>query len=226
MVVAATQQRGAPTEPRLPDWTLKDWPQRLTQRLNEYLRTLAIEINRRLAFGTRTIWVPASAMVAQTTSGAAAGTTELANKVMLSTLDFAPDATEFAQFSVQMPKSWDTLLVQAKFLFCHVTATASTSASAGVTWQLQAQAFSSGDSLNTTFSTVVAVSKIGIAPLALWTTGLTASYTIENSPAASDWVAFRVSRKHDDAADTFTDKDAKLIGVSVLYEQTALTDVQ
>src|SRR5512139_3939854 len=155
MVVAATQQRGAPTEPRLPDWTLKDWPQRLTQRLNEYLRTLAIEINRRLAFGTRTIYVPASAMVSQTTSGAAAGTTELANKVMLSTLDFAPDGTEFAQFSVQMPKSWDALVVQAKFLWTHATDSTSTSASAGVTWQLQGQAFSSGDSLNTTFSTAV-----------------------------------------------------------------------
>ena len=223
--MAATQQRGAPTDPRLPDFTLKDWPQRLTQRLSEYLRTLAIEINRRLAFGTRTIYVPANAMTAQTTSGAASGTTELANKVMLSTLDFAPDGTEFAQFSVQMPKSWDTLVIQAKFLYIHATATASTSASAGVAWQLQAQAFSSGDSLNTTFSTAVITSKIGIAPLTLWETPLTASYTIENSPAASDWVCFRVSRKHDDAADTFADADAKLIGVTVNYSQAVMTDL-
>src|SRR5512139_13737 len=229
MVVAATQQRGAPTEPRLPDWTLKDWPQRLTQRLNEYLRTLAIEINRRLAFGTRTIYVPASAMVAQTTSGAAAGTTELANKVMLSTLDFAPDGTEFAQFSVQMPKSWDRGTVRAKFLFMHATATASTSASAGVAWQLQAQAFGNADSLNTTFSTATTVSKIGLSPLTLYQTAPTSTYTIEGSPAANDWVAFRISRKHDDAGDTFandTNNDAKLIGVSILYEQTAMTDVQ
>jgi hypothetical protein len=223
--VGAIQQRGAPLDPRLPDATLRDWPQRLTQRLSEYLRTLAIEINRRLAFGTRTIYVPANAMTVQTTSGAASGTTELANKVMLSTLDFAADATEFAQFSVQMPKSWDTLVVRAKFLYMHATATASTSASAGVAWQLQAQAFSNGDSLNATFSTAVITSKIGIAPLTLWETPLTASYTIENSPAESDWVCFRVSRKHDDAADTFTDADAKLIGVTVNYSQAAMTDL-
>ena len=221
----ATTPRGAPIDPRLPDWKLKNWPERVTQRLNEYLRALAVETNRRLAFGRRTIYVPAAAMVAQTTSGAAAGTAELANKVMLSTLDFAPDATEYAQFSIQMPKSWDTLLLQAKFLFCHVTATASTSASAGVAWQLQAQAFGNGDSLNTTFSTAALTSKIGIAPLTLWETPFTASYTVENSPAASDLVVFRISRKHDDTADTFTDADAKLIGCTVVYGQNDMTDL-
>jgi hypothetical protein len=221
--------QGQPLDPRLPDFTLRNWPERLTQRLAELFRSVAQQLNQRLAFGTRTIYVPASAMVARTTNGPASGSTELANKVMLATLDFDSATAEYAQFSVQMPESWDRGIVRAKFLWAHATVTASTSASAGVVWRLQAQAFGNTDSLNTTFSTVADVSKIGLSPLTLYVSGLTASYTIEGSPATSDWVCYQVSRQPGEAADTFsgdTANDAKLIGVSLLYEQTAMTDVQ
>ena len=215
-----------PLDPRLPDFTARNWPERLTQRLAELFRSVAVQLNQRLAFGTRTIYVPAHAMVARTTNGPASGSTELGNKVMLATLDFDAATAEYAQFSVQMPQSWDRGIVRAKFLFAHATATASTSASAGVVWRLQAQAFGSGDSLNTTFSTVADVSKIGLSPLTLYASAPTASYTVEGAPAASDWVCFQVSRQPGESGDTFADADAKLIGVSILYEQTAMTDLQ
>jgi hypothetical protein len=133
--------QGQPLDPRLPDFTLRNWPERLTQRLAELFRSVAQQLNQRLAFGTRTIYVPASAMVARTTNGPASGSTELANKVMLATLDFDSATAEYAQFSVQMPESWDRGIVRAKFLWAHATVTASTSASAGVVWRLQAQAY-------------------------------------------------------------------------------------
>jgi hypothetical protein len=218
--------QGQPLDPRLPDFTLRNWPERLTQRLAELFRSVAQQLNQRLAFGTRTIYVPANAMVARTTNGPASGSTELANKVMLSTLDFDAATAEYAQFSVQMPQSWDRGIVRAKFLFAHATATASTSASCGVVWRLQAQAFSNADSLNTTFSTATDVTRIGVSPLTLYISSQTASYAVENSPATSDWVCFQISRQPGEAGDTFADADAKLIGVSILYEQTALTDVQ
>ena len=218
--------RGFPLDPRLPDWKLDGWPRRLTERLAEWMRSAAVELNQRLAFGTRTIYVPANAMVARTTNGPASGTAELGNKVMLATLDFDPATAEYAQFSVQMPQSWDRGVVRAKFLFAHATATASTSASCGIVWRLQAQAFGNGDSLNTTFSTATDVTRIGISPLTLYASAPTTSYTVEGAPAASDWVCFQVSRQPGAAGDTFADADAKLIGVSILYEQTALTDLQ
>jgi hypothetical protein len=200
----------------------------MTQRLTEYLRALASEVNRRLSFGERTIYVPAHAMTAETTAGPASSTLEVANKVLLATLDFDSATAEYAQFSVQMPRSWDLLPVRAKFLWAHATATASTSASAGVVWRLQAQAFGDGDSVNAAFSTAADVADIGLTALTLYDSGLTASYTVA-SAAASDWVVFRVSRQPGEAGDTFsgdTGNDAKLIGVSLIYAQSVMSDVQ
>jgi hypothetical protein len=58
--------------------------------------------------GKQTIWIPAGAMIARTTNGAASGTTELAtNDVMLRTLDFDQTTEEGAQFMVAMPKGWN-----------------------------------------------------------------------------------------------------------------------
>src|SRR6185369_14135587 len=92
--------------------------------------------------GVHTIWIPASAMIARTTNGAAAGTTEMAtNKQMVKTLDFDTTTQEFAQFSIQMPKSWDESTVTAKFVWSH----ASTSTNFGVVWALEAYAFSDDD---------------------------------------------------------------------------------
>jgi hypothetical protein len=56
--------------------------------------------------GRHSIWVPAGAMVARTTNGAAAGTVETStNKNMFKTLDFDASTQEFAQFEVFFPKS-------------------------------------------------------------------------------------------------------------------------
>ena len=68
--------------------------------------------------GKETIWVPASAMYPNSTSGCAdIEQTELSNGPELKTLDFDKDSDEFAQFAVAFPKSWDegTVTYQAFF---------------------------------------------------------------------------------------------------------------
>ena len=35
-------------EPRLPDWRLKNWAERLTQRLSEWMRLVAADLNRKI----------------------------------------------------------------------------------------------------------------------------------------------------------------------------------
>jgi hypothetical protein len=56
----------------------------------------------------QSIFIPASAMTARTTNGAAAGSTETTtNKVMLATLDYDASTIEYAQFQIGMPKSWN-----------------------------------------------------------------------------------------------------------------------
>ena len=176
------------------------------------------------AVGLRTIWVPASAMVTRTTAGAAIGTAETAtNKVMVRTLDFDKDTAEYAQFTVRMPKSWDESLLQAQFVWSHATATDSTSASTGVTWAIMATAFSSGETLDATFSGTATVAKIGREANYVWITDATASFTVADSPSAQDFVVFQVSRVAGDGADTFGN-DARLHGVTLLYKTDAGTD--
>jgi hypothetical protein len=58
--------------------------------------------------GKETIWVPATAMYAATTNGAAAGQAELtAGNPELKTFDFDPTTAESVQFNVCFPKSWN-----------------------------------------------------------------------------------------------------------------------
>jgi hypothetical protein len=174
--------------------------------------------------GLRTIWIPATAMVARTTSGAAIGTAETAtNKVMVRTLDFDKDTAEYAQFTVRMPKSWDESLLQAQFVWSHATATDSTSASTGVTWAIMATAFSSGETLDATFSGTATVAKIGREANYVWISDATASFAVADSPSAQDFVVFQVSRVAGDGADTFGN-DARLHGVTLLYKTDAGTD--
>ena len=35
-------------EPRLPEWRLRDWPERLTQRLSEWMRMVVADLNRKI----------------------------------------------------------------------------------------------------------------------------------------------------------------------------------
>lgn len=259
----------APLEPRLPDPRLSGWADRITQRLSEWMRSVAVELNQKVEIrkaGTRvatrdalnfvegsgvtltiaedvtndevditiaasgvgtgkhTIWVPASTMIPRLTNGPAVGNVETAtNKVMVRTLDFDSATAEYAQFTVQMPKSWNEGLLTANFVWSHATATDSTSASTGVTWTIMATAFSSGEALDATWSGSTTASKIGLEPQYAWITAETASFTVANTPSASDYVTFQVGRLPSDGSDTFGN-DARLHGLSVFYTTDAATD--
>ena len=76
------------------------------------------DINALKVQGKETIYVPASAMYPNTTTGSSGvEQVELANGPELKVLDFDPSTAEFAQFSVVFPKSWNegTVTFQAFF---------------------------------------------------------------------------------------------------------------
>jgi hypothetical protein len=99
-----------------------------------------------IAQGKTTVWVPAGAMIARTTNGAASVTTEsTTNKVMTKSLDFDQTTQEFAQFVVAMPKSWDEGTVT---FVPYWTAAAG---SGGVVWSLAGLARSDDDAIDTAF---------------------------------------------------------------------------
>lgn len=164
-----------------------------------------------LTQGKHTIWVPAAAMTPRTTSGAASGTVESAtNKIMRKTLDFDAAATEYAQFAIAMPKSWNEGTVSFQTLWT------AASGSGGVVWGLQAVAVGDGDGLDAAFGTAQTVADTLISAGALCQTAESAAVTVAGSPAENDLVIFQLYRAVADAADTAA-VDAALLGVRLFY---------
>lgn len=167
--------------------------------------------------GTQTLWVPAAAMVARTTNGAAAGTAESAtNKVMIKTLDFDASTVEYAQFAVQMPKSWNASTVTAMFVW-------SATNTGNVVWACQGLALSDDDAIDTAFGTAQSVTDGVTAAGDIMRSGTTSAITIGNSPAEQDYVVFQVYRDASNGSDTCA-VDARLHGVAIFITTDALND--
>lgn len=168
--------------------------------------------------GRQTIWVPATAMVARLTNGAAQGTTEsAANKVMRRSLDFDSATKEYAQFAVGMPKSWTGGTVSAEFLWT------AASGSGGVIWGLQAVALSDDDSIDQAFGTAQEVGDTLLAAGDVHRSPETAPVLVGGAPAPGDLIVFQVYRHPAGAADTLG-ADAQLIGLRLFYSTGAKND--
>ena len=168
--------------------------------------------------GKTAVPIPASAMVPNTTNGAAAGLTETTtNKVMYRTLDFDTSTQESAQFLIPMPKGWDEGAVT--FQACWTAA----SGSGGVAFDLAGLACSDDDALDTAFGTAQQVTDTFITAGDVHWTAESSAITIAGSPAENDLVLFRVRRVPADAADTLG-VDAKLIAIRLFIATNAKND--
>ncbi len=171
------------------------------------------------AQGKETIFIPAAAMVARTTNGAAAGSVELTtNKIMVKSLDFDTSTQEFAQFSVWFPKSWNLGTVTFQPSFSQLT-----TAAGGVVFGLAGVAVSSTDDLD---------AALGTAQTSTTTAGTlnkeyqgpeSSAITIAGTPAAGDRVIFQINRTVADASDTLA-QDARLHGIRLFFTTNASTD--
>lgn len=170
--------------------------------------------------GKHTIWIPASAMLPATTSGAATGQVETTtNKVNVAVLDFDASADEYAHFHVAFPKSWDkgTVSFQA---FWTTTATGTT----GVAWALEGIAISDNEAADTAWGTAVVVTDDAQgATTEILVTAESAAVTIGGTPADGDVCFFRVTRDVSDANDDMTE-DARLVGIKLFYMIDTETD--
>ena len=82
--------------------------------VNGLTSAVQTQLNTKLQTGLHTIWVPATAMYATTTTGCSALTQveQTALRPELKVLDFAADADDHAQFSIAMPKNWNEGVIQ------------------------------------------------------------------------------------------------------------------
>lgn len=170
--------------------------------------------------GKHTIWVPATAMVARTTNGAASGTAEMStNKNMVKTLDFDTSTQEFAQFEIAMPKSWDEGTVTFQPVWSH----ASTSTNFGVVWALQGVATSDDDAMDVAFGTEQTSTDTGGTTNDRYIGPESSAITIGGTPAEGDVVQFQIKRNVSDGSDTMA-IDARLHGVKLYITLNAKTD--
>jgi hypothetical protein len=159
-------------------------------------------------------------MVSRATNGPASGSVETStNKVMITTLDFDPTTQEFAQFNIQMPKSWDEGTLIAQFVWSHAT----TTTNFGVVWQLQAVALADDDAIDTAFGTAQSVTDTGGTANDVYISAETAAITVGNTPTAENWLVFQVARDAGNGSDTLA-VDARLHGVKVIYTTDAGND--
>lgn len=170
--------------------------------------------------GTHDIWVPVQAMYPTADGGASTITTieVTEGNPELRVMDFDKDTTEFAQFSIAMPKSWNegTITFEAYW-------TCSSAGSGGVSWGLQGVAVSNDDPIAGAFGTAVVVDDTHIAVNDLHISPTSSAITIAGTPAAGDLCFFQIFRDHDDSNDTLG-YDARLIGIKIHYTTEAETD--
>lgn len=165
--------------------------------------------------GKQSIWIPAGAMTARTTNGAASGTVELTtNKQMFKTLDFDTSTQEFAQFWLAMPKQWNEGTVTFRPVHSH----AATTTNFGVVYQLQGVAISDDDAADASFGTAQTSTDTGGTTNDIYVGPESSAITIAGSPAAEDVVCFQVARAPANGSDTLA-IDSRLHGI-ILYITT------
>jgi hypothetical protein len=157
-------------------------------------------------------------MTTRTTSGAAVGSVETTtNKIMRVTKDFDAAATEYAQFALAMPKSWDEGTISFQVLWT------AASGSGGVAFGMQAVAISDLDNLDAAFGAAQVVTDALGAAGYLHQTGESAAITVAGSPVENDLMIFQLYRDVAHASDTLG-VDALLLGVRLFYAKNAGSD--
>jgi hypothetical protein len=170
--------------------------------------------------GKQTIWIPASAMTAGITSGAAPATLEAStNDQTYKVFDFDASADEFVHFQVAMPKAWNLGTVTYQ-VFWSSTATDTD----GVAWALEGRAVSDNEAIDAAWGTAVVVTDDAQSAAGeVYVTSESAAVTIAGTPAAGDVCFFRLSRDVSDANDDMTE-DARLIGIKLFVTTLTATD--
>ena len=168
--------------------------------------------------GKQSMWVPASSMYPNTTSGCADLTqVELSNGPEIKVLDFDPSSDENAQFTVAFPKEWNegTVTFQAFF-----TVTGTNTGT--VAWGLSGVSFADNGDQNTAFGTnVVATAKAHSGTSNdLDVSAESGAVTIAGSPSTDELVYFQIMR--DVSADNQSG-DARLLGIKLFFTTDALT---
>lgn len=171
------------------------------------------------AVGLQTISTPADGMRGRITNGARFRIAETGtNKNLERALWFSNSVTEYAQFSIVMPKSWDRGTISFRPWWI------ADSGSGGVVWALQAVAVGDGDARDVAYGTAqvsidtfvsAAQPHVGPEP--------GTPVTVAGSPAVGDKLLIQIYRDQAHASDTLA-VEAGLTDIVLTYSTNAPND--
>ena len=166
--------------------------------------------------GRKHIYIPASDFIPTSANGAACGTFTVGsnpNSNIFQTCDFDTSADEYAQFAIQMPKSWDEGAMIAQIIWSHP----STATNFGISMWVEAVAYSNSDPANTNFGTAREMQDTGGTTSDIFHTPEVSSLLPAGSISQEDLVLFQIFRDVSDAGDTLA-VDARIHGIKLFYE--------
>ena len=170
--------------------------------------------------GKETIWTPASAMYAATTNGADPQQVETtATRPDMKVLDYDASTTQYAQFSVAFPKSWNEGTVTYQVFW-----TPATTNTGNCLFGLQAVAVGDNDTIDVVYGTKIYVTDAAIGPVEdQQVSSESSAVTIAGSPAVDQQTYFNFLRAADSGSDTFTG-DARVLGIKIFFTTDAAND--
>jgi hypothetical protein len=161
--------------------------------------------------GSTNIWIPASAWIPRTTTGAGVDSRETTtNDQNFDELLFDPGTDEFAQALTILPNNYNNSTITARFYWT------AASGSGAVVWAIQGRAFADDDALDTAFGTAQTVTDTLLAADDMHISGATSAVTIGGTPAANTSIQFQIYRDADAGGDTLA-VDARLLGVEIVF---------
>jgi hypothetical protein len=170
--------------------------------------------------GKRTVYVPAGAMTAETTTGCATGTVETTtNLVMYKTMDCDFATQEGMQFVFSTPKGVDEATMPTFRVDWTVAG-----GTGDVIWLVSCLGRSNDDAIDTAFGSEVSVTDTVLATGDVHQTAETSAVTPGGTWAENDNLWCRIQRDADAAGDTLNANDAQLIGVRALFTVNAFSD--
>jgi len=161
--------------------------------------------------GSTNIWIPASAWIPRTTTGAGVDSRETTtNDQNFDELLFDPGTDEFAQALTILPNNYNNSTITARFYWT------AASGSGAVVWAIQGLAYADDDALDTAFGTAQTVTDTLLAADDMHISAATSAVTIGGTPAANRPIQFQVYRDADAGGDTLA-TDARLLGVEIVF---------
>ena len=172
--------------------------------------------------GKHMVYVSAAAMRPSVSGGCAAlaSIASAANQPDIVTLDFDPTTTEYAQFAIAMPESWNEGTVTFKPVWSH----ASGGSGHTVAWALQGVAVSNDDTIAANFGTAQASVDAGGTANDIYIGPESSAITLAGTPQAGDMAFFRIAMDTDDSSHTLASIDGRLHGIRLYITTDADTD--